>query len=124
MNKLFVALAAAALAVSAAAEDYDLEKVRIDNEQLIREWCQAGWDNAVYGKPVDIAGLLEKYSYLSDDPGLLAFLREKGTTATSAVEARRFQYLYRDLATTHEAKRVAAIEDEMENRSSSDHIWV
>lgn len=124
MRRLLIA-AAIALAVSAtAAEKYDLEKVRADNERLIREWCQAGWDNSVYGKPVDIAGLLEKYSYLSDDPGLLAFLREKWTTATNAVEARRLQYLYRDLATTYEAKRVAAIADEMDNRSASDHVWV
>ena len=124
MRRLLIA-AAIALAVSAtAAEKYDLENVRDDNEQLIREWCQAGWDNSVYGKPVDIAGLLEKYSYLSDDPGLLAFLREKWTTATNVVEARRLQYLYRDLATTYEAKRVAAIADEMENRGASDHVWV
>ena len=124
MRKLFVVLAAAALAVSAAAKDYDIEKVRIDNEQLIREWCQAGWDNSVYGKPVDIAGLLEKYSYLSDDPELIAFLKEKRDQAPAPEERRRLHYLYRDLATTYEAKRVAVIEDEMENRSVSDHIWV
>jgi len=117
--------AAAALAFSAAiAEEYDLEKVRVDNEQLIREWCQAGWDNAVYGKPVDIAGLLEKYSYLSDDPQLVAFIKKKRDQASDPKERRRLHYLYRDLATTYEAKRVASLEDEMENRSASDHVWV
>ena len=124
MRKLFVALAAAALAVSAAAKDYDLEKVRIDNEQLIREWCQASWDNSVYGQPVDIAGLLEKYSYLSDDPELLAFLKQQRDEAQDPTERRVLHYLYRDLATTYEAKRVATLEDEMENRSASDHVWV
>ncbi len=124
MRRLLIAAAIASAASATAAGEYDLEKVRADNEQLIREWCQASWDNSVYGKPVDIAGLLEKYSYLSDDPDLLAFLREKWTTATNAVEARRLRYLYRDLATTYETKRVAAIADEMENRSASDHIWV
>lgn len=117
--------AAAVLAFSAAtAEEYDIEKVRVDNEQLIREWCQAGWDNAVYGKPVDIAGLLEKYSYLSDDPELLAFLKQRRDEARDPTERRVLHYLYRDLATTYEAKRVATLADEMENRSASDHVWV
>jgi hypothetical protein len=124
MRKFLIGLAVAALAVSAAAKDYDLEKVRIDDKELIREWCQASWDNAVYGKPVDIAGLLEKYSYLSDDPDLIAFIKEKRDEAKDPVERRRLHYFYRDLATTYEAKRVAALEDEMENRSASDHIWV
>ncbi len=120
-----IALAATAVAVSAvAAEEYDLDKIRADDETLWREWSQAGWDNSVYGKAVDIAGLLEKYSYLSDDPELLAFIKEKRDAAPSPREERRLHYLYRDLATTYEAKRVAAIDDEMENRRAADHIWV
>jgi len=125
MRRLNIALAATALAVSAvAAEEYDLGKIRADDETLWREWCQAGWDNSVYGKPVDIAGLLEKYSYLSDDPELLAFIKEKRDAASTPREERRLHYLYRDLATTYEAKRVAAIDDEVENRCAADHIWV
>jgi hypothetical protein len=124
MRKLPVIGLAALLSVTAAAAAYDPEKIRDDDAQLIREWCQAGWDNSVYGKPVDIAGLLEKYAYLSDDPELLAFLKEKRDGATDPTERRRLHYLYRDLATTYEAKRVAAVEDEMENRSASDHVWV
>jgi hypothetical protein len=125
MRRLFVALAVAAFAASAAAaEKYDLEKVRADNAQLIREWCRAGWDNSVYGKAVDIAGLLEKYSYLSDDPQLLAFIKEKRAEAPDLKEQRRLHYLYRDLATTYESKRVASLEDEMENRSASDYLYV
>lgn len=125
MRRLNIALAATALAVSAfAAEEYDLDKIRADDETLWREWCQAGWDNSVYGKPVDIAGLLEKYSYLSDDPELLAFIKGKRDAASSLREERRLHYLYRDLATTYEAKRVAAIDDEVENRCAADHIWV
>lgn len=124
MRRFTIALAAAFAVSAAAAQDYDLEKVRTDDEQLIREWCQAGWDNAVYGKPVDIAGLLEKYSYLSDDPALIAFVKEKRDGASDPEEWRRLHYLYRDLATTYEAKRVVALEDEMENRSASDRMWV
>jgi hypothetical protein len=124
MRKWIFFLAAAALTASAAAVDYDLEKIREDNARLIREWCQAGWDNAVYGKEVDVAGLLEKYSYLSDDPALLAFLRERRDAAAGPREARVLHYLYRDLATTYEAKRVAALEDEMDNRNASDYLWV
>ena len=124
MRKLFVVLAAAALAVSAPAKDYDLEKVRADNEQLIREWCQASWDNSVYGQPVDIAGLLEKYSYLSDDPELLAFLKQQRDEAQDPTERRVLHYLYRDLATTYEAEKVMALADEMDNRNATDSLWV
>lgn len=124
MRKLLITVMAAALGSTAAAADYDLEKIRDDDARLIREWCQAGWDNSVYGKPVDIAGLLDKYAYLSDDPELLAFIKEKRDAAADPVERRQLHYLYRDLATTYEAKRVAAVADEMENRSASDHVWV
>ncbi|UCH78853.1 MAG: hypothetical protein JSU81_02575, partial [Candidatus Coatesbacteria bacterium] len=99
MRKLLAIVAAAALAGSAAAATYDLEKIREDNAQLIREWCQASWDNSVHGKPVDIAGLLEKYSYLSDDPELLAFLKQQRDEAQDPTERRLLHYLYRDLAT-------------------------
>ncbi len=122
---LNLALAALALAAWApAAEEYDLEKVRADDAQLIREWSQAGWDNSVYGKPLDIAGLLEKYSYLSDDPQLLAFIKKQGDQAPDLKEERRLHYLYRDLATTYESKRVAAVQDDLENRDAVDYVWV
>lgn len=113
----------AGTALTASAE-YDLEKIREDNTQLIREWCQAGWDNSVYGKEVDIAGLLEKYSYLSNDPELVAFLKQKRDAATDPTERRVLHYLYRDLATTYEAEKVMPLEDEMENHMAADHIWV
>lgn len=125
MRRLITTLVLTAFAATAtAAGQYDLGKIREDNEELIREWCQAGWDNAVYGKPVDVAGLLAKYSYLSDDPQLLAFIKQKRDGAPDLKEARRLHYLYRDIATTYEAKRVAPLEDEMENRAASDHLYV
>jgi hypothetical protein len=124
MRKWIIAFVAAALAASAAAADYDLEKIREDNAQLIREWCQAGWDNAVYGQPVDISGLLEKYSYLSNDPELLAFLKHKRDEAADPTARRALHYLYRDLATTYEAEKVMPLEDEMDNRNASDYLWV
>jgi hypothetical protein len=124
MRKFLVILTAAALAGTAAAAQYDLEQIREDNAQLIREWCQASWDNSVHGQPVDIAGLLEKYSYLSDDPELLAFLKQRRDEAQDPTERRVLHYLYRDLATTYEAKRVAKLADEMRNRLASDSLYV
>jgi len=124
MRKLLIILAAALAASAVAAADYDLEVIRADNAQLIREWCQAGWDNSVYGKPVDISGLLQKYSYLSNDPDLLAFLKQKRDEAADPLERRALHYLYRDLATTYEAEKVMPLEDEMDNRNAGDYLWV
>jgi len=125
MRKFLFVLTAAAVAFSTAvAATYDLAQIREDNAQLIREWCQAGWDNAVFGKEVDISGLLQKYSYLSNDPELLAFLKQQRDEAADPTERRALHYLYRDLATTYEAEKVMPLEDEMDNRLAADYLYV
>ncbi len=126
MKKILTGTFAIALAAAAAfaAGPYDLENVRAADEELYREWSQLEWDNAVYGKDIDIAGLLDKYAYLADDLGLLRFIQEKEAAAPDAVERRRLAMLYRDLATTFEAKKVAAVQDELDNRPARDHVWV
>ena len=119
-----VVAGAAASVMAAETPAYDLAKILADDERLYREWSQAEWDNSVYGEESDIAGLLEKYSYLSNDAGLLTFLREREAAAADPVEKRRLHYLYRDLATTYEANKTVIFEDEIQNHFAQDRIWV
>ncbi len=126
MRKFYRAFWAVILMAGAAfgAQQYDLDQIRAADEQLYREWSQVEWDNAVFGKASDLAGLLDKYAYLSNDPALLAFIREQEEKTADAVEKRRLHFLYRDLATTYEAKRVADLGDAVENHYAEDHVWV
>lgn len=107
-----------------AATTYDVEEIRAADEALYREWSAMEWDNAVFGKEADLGALLKKYSFLSDDPALLDYISAQERAAPNAAEARRLSYLYRDLATTYEAKRVADIEDDIQNHYAGDHVWV
>jgi len=124
MRRLFAAVCVvlAAGAVLAAAK-YDLDKIRAADEQLYRDWSQAEWDNSALGKESDVAGVLARYSFLSNDPELLEFIKSREEKAADPMEKRRLHFLYRDLATTYEANRTATLNDAIENHYAADHVW-